>query len=106
MAVVPATAGLSFVQPQSGEPFLKGRINTVYPMELNVPKELRPALESLAPRTIVAMVPRGETMVRQGETNVVPRERDLAFAEGPRYRVTVKWGRSLEPWIEGAERIK
>ncbi len=106
MAVVPATAGLSFVQPQSGEPFLKGRINTVYPMELNVPKDLRPALESLGPRTMVGRVPPGETMVRQGETNVVPRERDLAFAEGPRYRVTVKWGRSLEPWIVGVERIK
>ena len=50
MAVVPATAGLSFVQPRSGEPFLKGRINIVYPLELNVPKDLRPALESLAPR--------------------------------------------------------
>jgi hypothetical protein len=97
--IVPATAGLSFVQPQSGEPFLKGRVNTVYPMELNVPKELRPALESLAPRTIVAMVPRGET-------NVALRERDLALPEGPRYRVSVKWGRSLEPWIEGVERIK
>ncbi len=50
--IVPATAGLSFVHPRTGEPFLKGRINVVFPVELNVPKELRPALESLGPRTM------------------------------------------------------
>jgi hypothetical protein len=99
VAVVPATAGLSFVQPQSGEPFLKGRVNTVYPMELNVPKALRPALESLAPRPL--RVP-----PRQGEAAPVLREGERAFAGEPRYRVTVKWGRSLEPWVEGVERMK
>ena len=91
MAVVPATAGLSFVQPRSGEPFLRGRVNVVYPLELNVPKELRPALESLAPRPPVA-----------GS----PREGEAALVGEPRYRVTVKWGRSLEPWIESVERMK
>jgi hypothetical protein len=89
--IVPGTAGLVFVQPRSGEPFLKGNINVVYPMELNVPKELRPVLEALSPRA-TPVVDR-----RSGESDTV-RE--------PRYRVTVKWGRSLEPWIESVQAIK
>jgi len=97
-AVVPATAGLSFVVPRTGEPFLKGRLNIVYPVELNVPKPLRPALESLGPRSTGALA-------RQGEAAPVPREGELALAGEPRYRVTVKWGRSLEPWIAGVEAI-
>ncbi len=99
--IVPATAGLTFVQPRTGRPFLKGRVNTVYPMELNVPKELRPLLESLSPRPMVATLPRGE-----GQADAVLRQGDLALAGEPRYRVTVKWGRSLEPWIESVERMK
>jgi hypothetical protein len=97
--IVPATAGLSFVQPRSAEPFLKGRVNTVYPMELNVPKELRPALESLGPQSMKALA-------RPGEAAPGRWEGELALAGEPRYRVTVKWGRSLEPWVEGVERIK
>lgn len=89
--VVPATAGLTFVQPRAGDPFLKGRVNAVYPIEMNVPRELRPVLESLSPRSMSA-VDR-----RPGETDPVGE---------PRYRVTVKWGRSLEPWIAGVQRIK
>ena len=99
VAVVPATAGLSFVQPRSGQPFLKGRVNTVFPAELNVPKDLRPALESLGARPTAAAI-------RQGETTGVIRQGDLALAGEPRYRATVKWGRSLEPWIAGVERMK
>ena len=90
-AVVPATAGLSFVQPRSGQPFLRGRINVVFPVELNVPRELRPVLESLSPRA----------------TSVIDRQSgEIEPAGEPRYRVTVRWGRSLEPWIAGVELIK
>jgi hypothetical protein len=89
--IVPATAGLTFVQPRSGEPFLKGRINTVYPVDLNVPKALRPVLESLSFRTAFVIDRRSGELDPVGE---------------PRYRVTVKWGRSLEPWIAGVERMK
>ena len=89
--IVPATAGLNFVQPRTGDPFLKGRVNAAYPIEMNVPRELRPVLESLSPRTMSA----GDR--RSGEIDPVGE---------PRYRVTVKWGRSLEPWIAGVERMK
>jgi hypothetical protein len=89
--IVPATAGLNFVQPRTGKPFLKGGVNVVYPFELSVPKELRPALESLSPRT----------------TSVLDRQSGQVDPAGePRYRVTMKWGRSLEPWIAGVERMK
>jgi hypothetical protein len=71
----------------------------VYPMELNVPKALRPALESLAPKPM--RVP-----PRQGEAAPALREGEPTLAGGPRYRVTVQWGRSLEPWIVGVERMK
>jgi hypothetical protein len=89
--IVPATAGLTFVQPRTGDPFLKGRVNVAYPIEMNVPRELRPVLESLSPPTALA------ADRRSGEIDPVG---------DPRYRVTVKWGRSLEPWIAGVERAK
>ena len=89
--IVPATAGLSLIQPRTGKPFLKGRINVVYPFELNVPKELRPVLEPLRPRSMSALERRSGQLDPVGE---------------PRYRVTVKWGRSLEPWIAGVEAMK
>jgi hypothetical protein len=89
--IVPATAGLSLVQPLSGKPFLRGRINVVYPFELNVPKELRSVLEPIRPRA-VSMADR-----RSGQIDPVGE---------PRYRVTVKWGRSLEPWIAAVAPMK
>lgn len=89
--VVPATAGLRFVRPKTGQPFLKGHVNAVYPMELNVPKPLRPVLEALSPRTAFGVDRQSGELEAVGE---------------PRYRVTVKWGRSLEPWIEAVERMQ
>jgi hypothetical protein len=89
--IVPATAGLSLVQPLSGKPFLRGRINVVYPFELNVPKELRSVLEPIRPRA-VSMADR-----QSGQMNAVGE---------PRYRVSVKWGRSLEPWIAAVAPMK
>jgi hypothetical protein len=99
IAVVPATAGIVFVQPRSGKPFLKGHVNTVFPVELNVQKAFRPALESLGPQSM-------KVSARQGEAAPAFREGELALAGEPRYRVSVKWGRSLEPWIAGVEPIK
>jgi hypothetical protein len=57
-------------------------------MELNVPKELRAVLEPLSPRTALVVDRQSGEIDPAGE---------------PRYRVTVKWGRSLEPWIERVE---
>ena len=90
--IVPATAGLVLVQPRSGsKPFLKGRINVVYPVELNVPKELRSVLEPIRPRA----------------ASMADRQSGQIYPVGePRYRVTVKWGRSLEPWIESVQRAQ
>ena len=88
--VLPATAGLRLVRPRAGEPFLKGYVNIVYPVDLNVPKELRPVLEGLAPRTVYAVDGQSGELDPVGE---------------PRYTVTVKWGRNLEPWIEKVERL-
>jgi hypothetical protein len=89
--ILPATAGLNVVQPPTGDPFLKGRVNVVYPLELDVPRELRPVLEALPARTVSGLDRRTGEIDPVGE---------------PRYRVTVKWGRSLEPWIAGVERIE
>ncbi len=89
--IVPATAELSLIQPRTGTPFLKGRVNVVYPSELNVPRELRPVLEPLRPRAVSALDRQSGRIDPVGE---------------PRYRVTVKWGRSLAPWIESVERIQ
>jgi hypothetical protein len=47
-----------------------------------------------------------KALARQGEAAPALREGELALAGEPRYRVTVKWGRSLEPWIAGVDRIK
>ena len=63
----------------------------MYPFELNVPKELRSVLEPIRPRA-ASMADR-----QSGQIDPVGE---------PRYRVSVKWGRSLEPWIAGVERIK
>jgi hypothetical protein len=89
--IVPATVGLGLAVPRTGAPFLKGRVDVVYPPELNVPKDLRPVLDSLSPRTMSALDRQTGQVDPVGE---------------PRYRVTVKWGRSLEPWIESVARFQ
>jgi hypothetical protein len=90
--IVSATARLAFVQSGTRPPFLNGRVTLVYPEELSVPRELRTAIESMPARSSVAFDPR---YGRSGQ----------ALADEPRYRVTVKWGRSLEPWIESVHAI-
>jgi len=90
VVIVPASAGLAVVQEAGQPPFLRGRVNNVNPEELNVPRELRPVLESMPGRTLTVFDPR-------------LRRNSQALAGEPRYRVTVKWGRSLEPWIENVQ---
>jgi hypothetical protein len=90
VVIVPAMAGLVFVQDDARKPVLRGRINIVYPPELNVPRELRPVIDSLPSRTVSAVERSAGQLDPAGE---------------PRYRVTVKWGRSLEPWIESVQAI-
>jgi hypothetical protein len=79
MVIVEATAELRFVNNPGQAPFLAGRVMSVQPVEINVPREWIGLLEGLQTERKVATWP--------------PPLHD------PRYRVTVKWGRNLEPWI-------
>ena len=79
VAIVEAVANLIFVIPQGRAPFLMGRVTRIWPEELNVPREWRAPLEGLSP------APRNAA--------------DPPSPHEPRYRVTVKWGKNLEPWI-------
>ena len=90
--VVPATARMAFVNDGKRDPFLRGRVSVTYPMELNVPRHLRPVLESMPPGARYAFDQRFD---RPGQP----------LADAPHYRITVKWGRSLEPWIESVQAI-
>jgi hypothetical protein len=85
VAIVEATAELRFVNNPGQAPFLAGRVMSVLPGEINVPREWLTLLEGL-----------------QTERNVTTLPPPL---HDPRYRVTVKWGRNLEPWIADAQLI-
>jgi len=68
-------------------------VTVAFPAELNVPREFRGALDAFR------------------EPSKVVRSRDRDFrnqsewlGHEPRYRVTVKWGRSLEPRIAAVSR--
>lgn len=90
--IVPAVTGLAFVQSGTRPPFLRGRVNTVYPMELNVPRDLRMTLDRFSAQRLVFV-----------DTPARPGLRDGSLATEPRYGVSVRWGRSLEPWIESVQ---
>lgn len=79
IAIVEATAVLQFVSNAGQPPFLTGRVTSVLPGEINVPREWQRLLESLQ---------------TEGAPTTWPPP-----SQEPRYRVTVKWGRHLEPWI-------
>jgi hypothetical protein len=80
VAIVEATTELRFVNNPGQAPFLAGRVMSVLPSEINVPREWLTRLEGLqTERRKVILSPSPE--------------------HDPRYRVTVKWGRNLEPWI-------
>jgi hypothetical protein len=83
VAVVEATVALRYVGNAGQTPFLMGRVTSVRPAEINVPREWRGALEGLQPDAQPGTWP--------------PLQRE------PRFRVTVSWGKRLEPWITNVE---
>jgi hypothetical protein len=85
VAVVEGTAILRYVSKPGQSPFLAGRVVSVLPSEINVPREWRGLLTALQPDKPSAVSPPGRE---------------------PRYRVTVAWGRRLEPWITNVEMLK
>ena len=82
--VVPATAELRFVEEPGQPPHLEGRITGVLPQQVNVPRGQRAFLETL----------QSEGRGRAGNP-----ASDTGSPREPRYRATVRWGRSLEPWL-------
>lgn len=85
VAIVQATAVLRYVAADGKPPFLTGRVVNLWPAVINVPREWRPALEAYQ-------------SVRSPDSEP-PARRE------PRYRVTVKWGKRLEPWVAGVEPV-
>jgi hypothetical protein len=83
VAIVEATVALQFVGNAGQAPFLMGRVTSVLPPEIHVPREWRGALEGLQSDAEPGVWP--------------PPQRE------PRYRVTVSWGKRLEPWITKVE---
>jgi len=83
VAVVEATVALQYVGNAGQPPFLMGRVTSVLPPEINVPREWRGPLEGLQ---------------SDAEPGVWPPPQ-----HEPRFRVTVSWGKRLEPWITKVE---
>ena len=83
VAIVEALASLRYVANPGQPPFVMGRVIAVAPAAINVPREWRASLEAFQAEQAPGVWP--------------PPLRE------PRYRVTVKWGRRLEPWIAGVQ---
>ena len=83
VTIVEATAAMRYVSNPGQTPFLMGRVTSVLPREINVPREWRGALEGL------------QSVAQAGTWPPPQRE--------PRFRVTVSWGRRLEPWVTNVE---
>jgi hypothetical protein len=79
VAIVEATAVLLYVSHQGQPPFVTGRVTAVLPGQITVPREWRRSLAGL-----------------QAERR---RDAPPPALHEPRYRVTVRWGRRLEPWV-------
>jgi hypothetical protein len=86
VAIVEATAVIRHVSNPGQPPFLMGRVTSVLPPEINVPREWRGALEGLQSDAQAGTWP--------------PPQHE------PRFRVTVTWGKRLEPWITNVELLK
>lgn len=82
--VMPAVAAVRFVEERGQAPYLEGRVTAVMPQQLNVERSQRRLLETFQSE-------------RRGRTGAGPAE--AATPAEPKYRATVKWGRSLEPWL-------
>ena len=79
VAVMAATVALRYVAKKGHPPFLMGRVTSVLPPEIHVPREWRGVLEGLQSEAGPGAWP--------------PPQHE------PRFRVTVSWGKRLEPWI-------
>jgi hypothetical protein len=83
VAVMEATVALQYVSNEGQPPFLMGRVTSVRPPDINVPREWRGVLEGL------------QTDADPGAWPPPQRE--------PRFRATIAWGKRLEPWIKNIE---
>ena len=83
VAIVEATCVMRYVSTPGQPPFLMGRVTSVLPPEIHVPREWRGLLEGLRPE--------------QGRVRAWPPPRE------PRFRATIAWGKRLEPWITNVE---
>lgn len=83
VAVMEATVALRFVSHAGQRPFLMGRVTSVLPREIHVPREWRGVLVALQSDREPDVWP--------------PPQRE------PRFRATVAWGQRLEPWITHVE---
>jgi uncharacterized protein DUF4824 len=94
-AIVPAVVRLRLERPWNartrtpGEPRLRGDIQEILVSEINVPRSLRPPLDTLLRRDERARTMRGPGFGAPGE----PRP--------PRYEATLFYGHRLEPWLIG-----
>lgn len=86
VAIVEATVALRYVSNAGQPPFLMGRVTSVLPPEINVPREWRSALEGLQSDDQRGVRP--------------PPQRE------PRFRATVAWGKRFEPWVTNVDLIK
>ncbi len=83
VAIMEATVALQYVSNPGQPPFLRGRVTSVLPAAISVPREWRGVLEGLQSASSPAPWP--------------PPQRE------PRFRATVAWGKRLEPWITNVE---
>jgi hypothetical protein len=92
VVIVHAVVGVTVIQDGGRPPLLKGRVVAVLPSELNVPRDLRRTLEPLATGT--------ERARNAAQPGAAP------LSHAPRYVATVRWGRSLEPWIDAVHALE
>lgn len=87
VAIVEATVALRYVSAPGQPPFLEGRVTTVLPRAINVPREWRSVLTPLQqPERRLRVWPPPPTE--------------------PRFRATIAWGKRLEPRVTNVELIR
>jgi hypothetical protein len=90
VVITHATVGLVFRDARGAPPSLAGRVTAIFPQELSVPRSFRGVLEGVEAR-------------RSQPFDANQWWRGTPLQGAPRFRVSVTWGRSLEPWVGGIE---
>lgn len=90
--IAPAVAGVALVQDAGVAPVIRGRVNMLLSPTVNVPRDQRRVLEPFASAA--------------GAAGARPLRLREPLPHQPRYRAVVRWGRSLEPWLERVEAIE